>query len=86
MTTTPLAILLALLTALARCVTELGIAMMLGGNIRGQTRTLTTATALETSRGEFERGLAMSLVIVAVGLAVTVGVSLLNRRRREERR
>lgn len=79
-----LALALAFLTAFSRCFTELGIAMMLGGNIRGRTRTLTTATALETSRGEFERGLAMSLVIVFIGLGITVAVGFLNRRRREE--
>ena len=59
--------------------------MMLGGNIKERTRTLATATALETSRGEFERGLAMSLLIVLLGLVVTLAVGVLNRRRREER-
>ena len=41
---------LAVLTAFARCVTELGIAMMIGGNIRGRTRTLATAIAMEGVR------------------------------------
>lgn len=76
-------VVLALLTAFSRCFTELGIAMMLGGNIRGRTRTLTTATALETSRGEFERGFAMSLILVFVGLAVTVVLGLVEARRGE---
>jgi tungstate transport system permease protein len=64
-------VLLAVLTAFARCVTELGIAMMVGGNIRFRTRTLSTATALETGRGEFARGLAMGLVLVLVAVVVT---------------
>lgn len=64
---------LALLTAFSRCVTELGIAMMVGGNIKDRTRTLTTATALETSRGEFARGVAMGVIL----LLVAVGVMLL---------
>ncbi len=51
-------VILAVLTAFARCVTELGIAMMVGGNIKGHTRTLSTAIALETGKGEFSRGLA----------------------------
>lgn len=70
-------VLLAVLTAFARCVTELGIAMMVGGNIKGRTRTLATATALETGKGEFGRGLAMGLILLAVALAVTGAIGLL---------
>ena len=64
-------LLLALLTAFGRCVTELGIAMIVGGNIRFRTRTLATATALETGKGEFARGMAMGLVlfVIAIGVA-----------------
>lgn len=61
-------VLLAILTAFARCVTELGIAMIVGGNLKDRTRTLATATALETGRGEFERGLAMSSLLLLVAL------------------
>ncbi len=81
-----LAISLAFLTAFARCFTELGIAMMLGGNIKERSRTLATATALETSRGDFARGMAMSLLLLGIGIAVTLALSLLNARRREEER
>lgn len=70
-------VLLGLLTAFARCVTELGIAMMVGGNIRGRTRTLATATALETGKGEFGRGLAMGLILLFLALAVTVVIGYL---------
>ncbi len=63
---------LAVLTAFGRCVTELGIAMMVGGNIKGRTRTLATATALETGKGEFGRGIAMGIILLAVALIVTV--------------
>lgn len=66
----------ALLVAFARCVTELGVALLVGGNLRGSTRTLTTAIALETSRGNFERGLALGLVLVAIALAVNLVVAL----------
>ena len=66
------AIILASLTAFARCFTELGIAMMVGGNVKHRTRTLTTATAFETSRGEFERGVAMSLILLLMAAIVTV--------------
>lgn len=72
-------VVLALLTAFSRCVTELGVALMLGGNLAGHTRTLPTAIALETGKGEFGRGLAMGLVLLSVALGVTVGIALLGR-------
>lgn len=74
-----LAIVLALLTAFARCFTELGVAMMVGGNIKYRTRTLTTATALETARGEFDRGIAMSLILLLIAVVVTVPVAWIGR-------
>jgi tungstate transport system permease protein len=77
-----LEIVLALLTAFARCFTELGIAMMVGGNIKFRTRTLATATALETARGEFARGVAMSLVLLLMALIVTVLIAWLGREER----
>ncbi|MFT5325161.1 MAG: tungstate transport system permease protein [Planctomycetaceae bacterium] len=74
-----LAIMLAVLTAFSRCFTELGIAMIVGGNIAGRTRTLTTATALETARGEFASGVAMSLILLTIALLVTLAIALLSR-------
>jgi len=70
---------LAILTAFARCVTELGIAMMVGGNIKDRTRTLATATALETGKGEFGRGMAMGLILLTLAMGVTVVIVLLSR-------
>lgn len=81
---TRLAIVLALLTAFSRCFTELGIAMMVGGNLPGRTRTLTTATALETSRGEFARGIAMSLILLLIALLITAAAAWLNRNAEQE--
>ena len=72
----------AVLTAFSRCVTELGIAMMVGGNIKGRTRTLATATALEASRGEFERGIAMGLLLLMISMVM---VLVLSATREEER-
>ena len=66
----------ALLVAFARCVTELGVALLVGGNLRGSTRTLTTAIALETSRGDFAHGLALGAVLVAVALLVNLVVAV----------
>ncbi|MAE64025.1 MAG: ABC transporter permease [Phycisphaeraceae bacterium] len=72
---------LGVLTAFARCVTELGIAMMVGGNIKDRTRTLATATALETSKGEFARGMAMGLILLAVAMLVTIFIVVVSRER-----
>jgi len=69
---------LAVLTAFARCITELGIAMMVGGNIQGRTRTLATATAMETDKGAFAQGLAMGFIMLTIALLVTAIIGWLN--------
>lgn len=65
-------IMAAVITGFGRVIGEVGVAMMLGGNIRGWTRTMTTAIALETSKGEFSFGLALGLVLMAVALLVNM--------------
>ncbi|MGH7530914.1 MAG: ABC transporter permease [Gemmatimonadales bacterium] len=60
--------------AFGQVVAEIGAAMIVGGNIRGSTRTLTTAVALYTSQGDF--GLALALGLVLLGLAFLVNVAL----------
>ncbi|MCA9230970.1 MAG: ABC transporter permease [Planctomycetales bacterium] len=72
-------VMLAVLTAFGRCVTELGIAMMVGGNIKDRTRTLATATALETGKGEFGRGLAMGTILLFIALGATCLIAWLSR-------
>ena len=62
----------AVVAAFGRVVAEVGIAMMLGGNIRGYTRTLTTAIALETARGEFGFGIALGVILMALVVALNV--------------
>jgi tungstate transport system permease protein len=64
------AVIAAIVIAFGRVISEVGIAMMLGGNIKGFTRTMTTAIALETSKGEFELGLALGLFLLAVAFVV----------------
>lgn len=73
-------ILAAVIAGFGRVVSEVGVAMMLGGNIRGYTRTMTTAIALETSKGEFAFGMALGIVLMTVALGVNVGLSVLQRR------
>jgi len=69
----------ALLVAFARCVGELGVALLVGGNLRGSTRTLTTSIALETSRGEFERAVTLGLVLLVLAIGVNALVAILFR-------
>jgi len=68
---------LAAASAFGRIVSEVGIAMMVGGNIKWHTRTITTAIALETGRGEFAQGIALGIVLMLVALVVNLLVHLL---------
>ncbi len=70
----------AVIAGFGRVIAEVGVAMMLGGNIRNSTRTMTTAIALETSKGEFAFGLALGLVLLSVALLVNMGLNLLQQR------
>jgi len=67
------ALLIAVLAGFARAISEVGIAMMLGGNIRNATRNITTSIALETAKGEFRNG----VVLGAVLLVITLGINLI---------
>ncbi len=73
-------ILAAVVTALGRVMTEVGIAMMVGGNIKWQTRTITTAIALETNKGEFATGIALGLILLLIAFGVNLMLSALRRR------
>jgi tungstate transport system permease protein len=66
------AILEAITTAFGRVIAEVGAAMMLGGNIKGSTRTMTTAIALETSKGEFGFGIALGIILLLIALVVNI--------------
>lgn len=70
----------AAMTAYGRIITEVGISMMVGGNIKYHTRTITTAIALETGKGEFVTGIALGLVLFAVALMVNIALSILKRK------
>jgi tungstate transport system permease protein len=54
--------------------------MMVGGNIKWHTRTMTTAIALETNKGLFAMGVALGLVLLAIAFAVNLSVSFLRKR------
>jgi tungstate transport system permease protein len=70
-------LLAAVAAAYGRVIGEVGVAMILGGNIEGVTRTMTTAIALETSKGEFAVALALGMILMAVSLGVNLGLRYL---------
>jgi tungstate transport system permease protein len=73
------AVMASVVTAFGRVISEVGVAMMLGGNIRGLTRTMTTAIALETSKGEFDSALALGIVLLTVALTINALLFMLQR-------
>ena len=75
-----LGLLIAAVTATGRVLTEVGISMMVGGNIKWQTRTITTAIALETNKGQFAMGIALGLVLLALAFGINLSLSFLRRR------
>ena len=70
----------AVIAGFGRVIAEVGVAMMLGGNIRNSTRTMTTAIALETSKGEFAFGLALGMLLLSVALIVNLFLNVLQQR------
>ncbi len=75
-----LGLFVASITATGRVLTEVGISMMVGGNIKWHTRTITTAIALETNKGQFATGIALGLVLLAMAFVVNLSLSTLRRR------
>jgi len=67
----------ALLAGFGRVIGEVGVSMMLGGNIRWYTRTMTTSIALETSKGDFELGLSLGLILMIIALGINAGTHIL---------
>lgn len=71
------AILSAVVLGFGRAIAEVGVAMMIGGNIRGFTRVLTTAITLETGMGEFGLSIALGIILLAVSLVVVVTLNII---------
>jgi tungstate transport system permease protein len=70
------AVVAGLFNGFGRVISEVGCAMMVGGNIAGVTRNIPTAIALETSKGDFAQGIALGVVLMlfALGISVTLGL------------
>lgn len=77
-----LPLLAAVMAGFGAVISEVGAAMMVGGNIAGQTRVLTTAIVLETSKGNFDLALALGLLLLALMYAVNLGLTWVQQRER----
>jgi tungstate transport system permease protein len=75
-----LGVLAAIVAAFGRIVAEVGAVMLVGGNIEGQTRVLTTAIVLETRRGNFALALALGLILLSLAFSANVALYHLQRR------
>ena len=75
-----LPLLAALMAGFGSVISEVGASMMVGGNIKGQTRVLTTAIVLETSRGEFQSALALSVLLLVLTYLINFGLTWIQQR------
>jgi len=74
------AILAAVILGFGRAISEVGAAMMIGGNIRGATRVLTTAITLETSIGDFSLSIALGIILLLVAVVVNLILNVAQQR------
>jgi tungstate transport system permease protein len=77
-----LAILAAIIAGFGRVIAEVGAAMMVGGNISGETRILTTSIVMEVSKGNFDVALALSFILMTLAFIITFCLTYLQQRRR----
>lgn len=76
-------VVVAILAGFGRVVSEVGAVMLVGGNIDGQTRVLTTAIVLETRRGQFEQAILLGAILIGVTLMIFAFVLHLSQRTRQ---
>ncbi len=77
-----LPLLAAIMAGFGAVISEIGASMMVGGNIQGQTRVLTTATVMETSKGNFSLAMALSLILLALMVLVNSVLTWVQQRQR----
>jgi tungstate transport system permease protein len=78
-----LPLLAALMAGFGSVISEVGASMMVGGNIKGQTRVLTTAIVLETSKGDFDKALALSALLLIITYLINLALTLIQQRGRK---
>ena len=76
------AILTGVIMGFGRAISEVGISLMIGGNIKGFTRTITIAISLETSKGEIELALALGIILIILALAINTLLNYVQQRKR----
>ena len=74
------AVLAAVIMAFSRAISEVGLAIMVGGNIRGFTRVITTAISLETSKGELELAIALGIILLTIALIINIALNRIQQR------
>jgi len=74
------AVLAAVIMGFGRAISEVGCAMLVGGNIRGFTRVITTAISMETSKGELELAIALGIILLSLALIINVVLNRLQQR------
>jgi tungstate transport system permease protein len=77
-------VVVAVAAGFGRAIAEVGASLMVGGNIVGQTRILTTAITLETSRGDFALAIALGIVLLTLAFMVNAGLGLLGQHPRAQ--
>lgn len=75
------AILTGVIMGFGRAISEVGLSLMVGGNIRGFTRTITTAISLETSKGEVELAIALGVILIILALVINIVLNRLQHRK-----
>ena len=70
----------AVIMGFGRAISEVGCALMVGGNIRGFTRVITTAISLETSKGELELSIALGIILLFLALVINIALNRLQQR------
>lgn len=75
------AVIAAVTLGFGRAISEVGLALMVGGNIRGYTRVLTTAISLETSKGDIELSIALGIILIILALIINLILNRLQQRR-----
>ena len=74
------AVLAAIIMGFGRAISEVGIALMVGGNIRGFTRVITTAISLETSKGDLELSIALGIILIFIALVINIVLNRIQQR------
>jgi len=75
-----LSVLAAVIAGFGSVISEVGAVMMVGGNIKGQTRVLTTAMVLETNMGRFETAIALGMILLAMSFMVNLALTFIQQR------